>query len=267
MKIARLHHQPLVLTGDHTGQAITNFEDVLAAQQAGRDAWQLGVEQAFKDSELQAPITHPGQLFAIGMNFAAHSQELHFAIPKTPSIFTKFASAITGPVANVQMHGPRTDWETELVVLIGTGGRNIAVADAPAHIAGYMVGEDLSDRDVQMANDPAQFSLGKSFENFAPIGPWLTTPDEIADLKALTITTKVNDVVMQHAPLAQMIFDPAALIHYLSQIVALQPGDLLFMGTPVGTGVGHDPAIFLKPGDRLTGEVDGLGKLSLTFSE
>ena len=248
----------------HTGAPIANFTTVLAAQAAGEAAWQLGPAQAVAASDLQAPIPTPGQVFAIGMNYADHSKEIHLALPKTPSIFTKFPSAIANPTAAVQLHGPRTDWETELVVVIGVGGRNIQAADAAKHIAGYMVGEDLSDRDVQFANDPGQFSLGKSFANFAPVGPWLTTADEITDRDALMITTTVNGEVMQHAPLAQMIFTPEDLVAYLSSIVALRQGDLLFTGTPMGTGVGHEPAIYLHAGDTVQGQIDGLGALALT---
>ncbi|WP_461214159.1 fumarylacetoacetate hydrolase family protein [Lacticaseibacillus sp. GG6-2] len=265
MKIARIHNHPYLLTDAHTGQQITNFKTVLAAQIAGAANWQLGQAQPVAAADLQAPIPEPSQVFAIGMNYADHSKEIHLALPKTPSIFTKFPSAIADPTAAVKMHGPRTDWETELVVVIGIGGRDIQEADAAKHIAGYMVGEDLSDRDVQFANDPGQFSLGKSFANFAPVGPWLTTPDELGDRDALTITTTVNGQVMQHAPLSQMVFTPEALIAYLSSIVALQPGDLLFTGTPMGTGVGHDPAIYLHAGDKLEGKIDGLGSLDLSI--
>ncbi len=267
MKIANINAVPHLIQADHTAQAITNFTSVVAAANAGAKAWQLGPKQSYTDAQLQAPVPRPSQVFAIGMNFAAHSQEINLALPKTPSIFTKFPSAITGPSAHIHRHGPRTDWETELVAVIGVGGRDISEAEADAHIAGYMVGEDLSDRDVQFANDPAQFSLGKSFANFAPIGPWLTTPDEAGELGKLEITTTVDQQVMQHAPLSQMVFTPQALIAYLSTIVALQPGDLVFTGTPVGTGVGHQPPIFLQAGDRLIGEITGLGRLELTIDD
>lgn len=266
MKIGRLNDHPFVLDSDTTGHVITNFTSLTALLQEPPATWQAGPTQPFTTADLQAPIPQPGQVFAIGMNYADHSKEIHLDLPKTPSIFTKFPSSITGPTPTVQHHGTKTDWETELVVVIGTGGRNISEAAAPAHIAGYMVGEDLSDRAVQFANDPAQFSLGKSFENYAPIGPWLTTPADVGDLAQFEITTTVNGSVMQHAPLSQMVFDVPTLVAYLSTIVELRPGDLIFTGTPEGTGTGHDPQRFLQAGDHLTGTITGLGELAITIS-
>lgn len=149
--------------------------------------------------------------------------------------------------------------------MIGRGGREIPVADAMSHVAGVMVGEDLSDRDVQFENDNPQFSMGKSFENYAPVGPWLTTVDELANLDDEVITTTVNGQTMQQAPLRHLIFKVPDLVHYLSTVCDLQPGDLIFTGTPSGTGVGRDPQVFLKSGDQLTGHITHLGTLNITI--
>lgn len=263
MKLAMYQGQPFLMKNSEYGQPILDHPDIISAAQIEPSALVLGEIQSIDASLLEPPITFPRQIFAVGMNYRAHSAEIKLALPKVPSLFTKFASSLTGPNTTVKIHGDRTDWETELVVVIGHGGRQIPVEQATDHIAGYMVGEDISDRTVQFANDPAQFSLGKSFEHYAPIGPWLTTPDELGDPTQLTITTRVNDETMQHESVSAMIFSPAQLISYLSQIVDLQPGDLIFTGTPQGTGVGHDPQIFLRAGDELTGEIDQLGKLTM----
>ena len=147
--------------------------------------------------------------------------------------------------------------------MIGKGGREIAAADAMAHVAGVMVGEDLSDRAVQFENDNPQFSMGKSFENYAPVGPWLTTVDELTNLDDEVITTTVNGQTMQQAPLSQLIFKVPDLVHYLSTICELQPGDLIFTGTPSGTGVGRNPQVFLQAGDQLCGQITHLGALNI----
>jgi len=265
MKLAMLDQHPFLIDSPTTGRSITNQPSILAALKATQDHWQLGPTQSFTTTQLAAPIQNTNQIFAIGMNFLDHSKEIHLELPKVPSIFTKFSSALAAPQTTVTIPGAQTDWETELVVVIGKAGRDISIDQATDYIAGYMVGEDLSERTVQFANTPPQFSLGKSFANFAPIGPWLTTPDEIDALDQAVITTKVNGEIMQQAPLSQLIFTVPQLISYISGIVELQPGNLIFTGTPSGTGVGHEPQIFLKTGDQVTGEITGLGQLNLTM--
>lgn len=267
MKIARLHNLPFLIEDQTHGRLIENYQTVEAAAMQSQTELKLGSLQEFKSTELQAPIERPQQILAVGMNYLDHSKEIHLDPPMTPSTFTKFASSIADPVTEVKRHGPRTDWETELVLVIGKQGRDIKQEVAENYLAGLMVGEDLSDRDVQFANQPAQFSLGKSFERYSPIGPWLTTLDEVTDLGENVITTKVNEKIVQQAPLSQMIFDPAALISYFSTIVELRAGDLIFTGTPSGTGVGHDPEIFLRQGDLLTGEITNLGQLTMEIIE
>jgi len=263
MKIGMRQQRPFILTDEQHGQAVLNATTIMEALQQPTDELQLGPVEEFVLSELATPIAVPQQIFAVGMNYRDHSEEIHITLPKVPSIFTKFSSSLAPANVSVKAHGPKTDWETELVVVIGQGGRDISADEALAHVAGVMVGEDLSDRDVQFENDKPQFSMGKSFENYAPVGPWLTTLDELADLDDEVITTQVNGTTMQQAPLSQMVFDVPALVHYLSTICELQPGDLIFTGTPSGTGVGREPQVFLKSGDQLTGSITHLGTLTI----
>lgn len=269
MKIGMINNGPVVVTeGNGTLHAapITNAETVMAAWALGAERLTTGPQEEIQPVQLVCPLPDSRQVFAVGMNYAAHTKELGVAAPKAPSVFTKFPSSLTGPTVTVAHHGEKTDWETELVVVIGQGGRDIAESDALNHVAGYMVGQDLSDRAVQFINDPPQFSLAKSFAGYGPIGPWLTTPDEVPDLAQQTLTTTVNGATMQQSTLADLIFSPATLVSYLSHIVALEPGDLIFTGTPSGTGVGRQPQIFLHAGDQLTSRITGLGTLHITIA-
>lgn len=265
MRVGMLAGRPFVIDSATTGHQIMNFTAITKMLKTQPSTWQAAPEQAFTPAMLEAPIQQPRQIFALGMNYEDHAREINEPLPQVPSVFTKYASALTGPVSTVARVGEQMDWETELVAVIDTRGRDIAEAAAEDFLAGYLVGEDFSARDVQFANDPAQFSLSKSFANFAPIGPWLTTPDEIQDLGALTITTTVNGKEMQHSTLAQLHFTVPALIHYLSTIVELQPGDLIFTGTPAGTGTGRDPQVFLQSGDHVQATIAQLGDLQLTI--
>lgn len=265
MKIGMRQQRPFIITDEQHGQVVLNATTIMEVLQQSAGERQLGPVVPFTIAELQQPVPMPQQLFAVGMNYRDHSEEIHITLPKVPSIFTKFSSSLAPANVDVKAHGPKTDWETELVVVIGRGGRDISTAEALNHVAGVMVGEDLSDRDVQFENDKPQFSMGKSFENYAPVGPWLTTLDELADLDDEVITTQVNGQTMQQAPLSQMIFKVPELVHYLSTICELQPGDLIFTGTPSGTGVGREPQVFLKSGDQLTGSITHLGTLTINI--
>jgi 2-keto-4-pentenoate hydratase/2-oxohepta-3-ene-1,7-dioic acid hydratase in catechol pathway len=154
-----------------------------------------------------------------------------------------------------------TDWEAELVIVMGTRARNVRVEEALATVAGYCVGQDYSERGWQFKSSPPQFSLGKSFENFAPIGPWLTTSDEIANPNDLAITTTINGVVMQDSATSDMVFSVARLIAYLSSVCELRRGDLIFTGTPQGVGQARQPPVFIQPGDVVVTSIEGLGTI------
>src|SRR5665213_2849175 len=220
----------------------------------------IGVDTLAQDTRL-GPVVRPQQVFAIGLNYRQHAAESGLEVPKEPMVFTKFASSVCGPNEQLPIPGPSTDYEAELVVIIGATLRNVGVDEALAGVAGYCVGQDYSDREWQFRGSPPQFSLAKSFRNFAPIGPWLTTADEIADPNDLAISTTVNDVVMQDSTTSDMVFSVAHLISYLSSVCELRRGDLIFTGTPQGVGHARQPPVFLQPGDVVVTSIEGLGTI------
>lgn len=211
------------------------------------------------DVVLGPPVPRPAQVFGVGLNYRKHAEEGGMAIPEVPVVFTKFASSITGPTANIEIRSDHCDYEGELVVVIGAGGRDIPAAEAWERIAGLCAGQDVSDRAVQMAAAPPQFSLGKSFDTFGPIGPVVVSPDSFDDPTALQITTSINGEVRQDDTTADLIFDVATLVSYLSHITTLHPGDLIFTGTP--GGVGAPTGSFLRDGDVVTTTITGIGTM------
>lgn len=266
MKLAMYNDRAVVINQGNM-QIINGYKNVQELLPHLNERLFLSSQRNLPDAaNLKAPITNPKQIFAVGFNYKDHLNELKTQAPQVPNIFTKFVSSLTGPNPTVHIPSPQTDWETELVIVIGKGGRNIIATEALNHVAGYMIGQDLSDRQLQFANADPQFSLAKSYENFSPIGPWLTTPDEITDLGKLNIITKVNGVEKQHSQLENLIFDPSALVSYLSSITELYSGDLIFTGTPGGVGASRNPQEFLKPGDTLTSQIDQLGQLTINFN-
>ncbi len=235
-----------------------------------QDVAQSPAAAAFDPGDLGAPSPGARQVFGIGLNYADHAAEAGLPIPEHPLVFTKFASSVTGPVTEVELVGDTVDWEAELVVVIGRGGRRIDVADAPAHIAGYTVGQDLSERTVQWQGQPAQFSVGKSFAGFAPTGPVLVTLDEFDDPSRLQISCAITDVdgstlTVQNGSTDQLIFSIPELISRLSDVVELLPGDLIFTGTPPGIGAARKPPRFLVAGEVLTTEIESIGRLVQRF--
>ncbi|HEX4056924.1 MAG TPA: fumarylacetoacetate hydrolase family protein [Galbitalea sp.] len=221
-------------------------------------------------ARLEAPSPSPRQVIGIGLNYADHAAESGLSLPDAPVVFTKFPSSVAGPDVDVVLPGATTDWEAELVVVIGTGGRDIPIDGARSHVAGFTVGQDLSDRTVQWQGQPAQFSMGKSFENFAPIGPVIVTLDEFTDPDRLTITTTIlgadgTRTEVQHGSTDQLIFGVDELIARLSQTIELFPGDLIFTGTPPGVGAGRDPKRFLIAGETLVTEIEGIGRITQRF--
>lgn len=210
--------------------------------------------------QLQSPVPHPSQVFAIGLNYKAHGEEVAMATPQEPMIFTKFQSSIAGPGATVRLPGDTVDWEVEMVVVIGQGGRNISKANALQHVAGYCVGQDISERTLQLACKPPQFSIAKSYEAFAPMGPWLTTADEI-DISSLRLTCAVGNETLQDGNTKDMIFDVPTLISYISNICELRIGDIIFTGTPDGVGMGRKPPKYIEDGWVLQSSIEGLGTL------
>lgn len=219
----------------------------------------------FDEALLGPPSPRPRQVFGIGLNYVAHAAESGVPIPAFPPTFTKFPSCVTGPDATVELQSASVDWEVELVVVIADTAYRVAGDDAWAHVAGVCVGQDLSDREVQLRPPVPQFSLGKSFPGFGPIGPWLVTPDELEDSDDLELWCAINGEEVQRSRTSDLIFSVPQLIEQLSAITVLLPGDLIFTGTPSGVGQGRTPPRFLAPGDELVSTVEGIGTITTRF--
>lgn len=208
---------------------------------------------------LGPPVPRPQKSFGIGLNYLDHAAEGSMEVPANPLVFTKFPSCLVGPNADVELRTDFCDYEGELVVVIGQGGKDIDPAIAWDHVAGVMVGQDISDRMVQFAAKPPHFDLGKSFDTFGPTGPVLVSTDLIGDPAGLRIVTTVNGEERQNGTVGTMVFDVPTLIGYLSQITTLVTGDLIFTGTPAG--VGATQGKFLADGDVITTTIEGVGTL------
>lgn len=216
----------------------------------------------YDDAQLQAPVPRPAQVFAVGLNYREHAAESGFVSPTvSPPVFTKFPSCLTGPNADVVLPEGNVDWEVELVAVIGKAAWRISPDAALGHIAGLTVGQDISERVLQFAATPPQFSLAKSFPGFGPLGPVVVTLDEFEDPNDLALSCSINGEVVQAGRTSQMIFSLGELLAELSRSTVLQPGDLIFTGTPSGVGVGRTPPRFLAPGDELVSTIEGIGSL------
>lgn len=220
---------------------------------------QLG--QPFDEDTLQPPSPRPQQVFAVGLNYAPHAAEAGLARPEHPLVFTKFPSALAGPTSPVPLPSDTVDWEIELVAVIARRAYRVPVEDGWSYIAGLTIGQDFSDREVQARGPAPQYSLGKSFPNFAPTGPWLVTPDELADRDDISVECFIDDELVQRGRTSELIFSVPELIAYISAICPLLPGDVLFTGTPEGTGAGRTPPRFLRPGERVVSRIEGIGTM------
>jgi 2-keto-4-pentenoate hydratase/2-oxohepta-3-ene-1,7-dioic acid hydratase in catechol pathway len=213
------------------------------------------------EGRLGAPVPRPRQVFALALNYAGHAGESSFEIPEQPSVFTKYPTSLAGPCETVPLPSAVVDWEVELVAVIASRAHHVGEQDAWRHVAGLTVGQDLSERLVQLAGPAPQFSLGKSFPGFSPTGPVLVTPDEFADPDDLAIGCAVDGETMQDSRTSRMIFSIPRQIAWISAICPLLPGDLLFTGTPSGIGGARDPRRFLAPGQELHSWIQGIGDL------
>jgi 2-keto-4-pentenoate hydratase/2-oxohepta-3-ene-1,7-dioic acid hydratase in catechol pathway len=200
-------------------------------------------------------------VFAIGLNYRGHAAEAGLEVPKTPMVFTKFRTCLVGPRADVVLSSAWVDWEIELVVVMGRAGRRIPAERALEHVAGYCVGQDISDRRLQFADKPPQFSLGKSLDTFGPFGPAIVSLDAVRDPNDLHLTCDVSGERMQDARTSDMIFPVPELIAFLSARLPLEPGDLIFTGTPAGVGSTRSPRRYLREGDEIRSTIEGLGTL------
>jgi 2,4-diketo-3-deoxy-L-fuconate hydrolase len=222
---------------------------------------------AVDEDRLGSPSPRPGQVFAIGLNYSEHAAESGFEVPDAdPPVFTKFPACITGARGDVRLPpGGNTDWEVELVAVIGRRAFQVGRQQAWSHVAGLSVGQDLSERRSQMAGPSPQFSLAKSFPRFGPVGPWLVTLDEVANPDNLAIGATINGETVQQSRTNELIFDVPTIIEKLSAVVPLAPGDIVFTGTPAGVGMGRTPPRWLAAGDELVSYIEGIGELRHRF--
>jgi 2-keto-4-pentenoate hydratase/2-oxohepta-3-ene-1,7-dioic acid hydratase in catechol pathway len=214
---------------------------------------------------LGPPVHRPSKIVCVGLNYAQHAKESGMELPAEPVLFFKATSAICGPndPLVIPKGSEKTDWEVELAVVIGKRASYVSEADAMQHVAGYMLHNDYSERAFQLERS-GQWVKGKSCDTFAPIGPFLATPDEIADPHQLRLWLKLNGEIMQDSNTSDLVFGIPYLVHYISQYMTLLPGDIISTGTPFGVGLGLNPPRYLKPGDEVTLGIDGLGEATQT---
>ena len=216
---------------------------------------------AVVEQQLGAPVPRPRQVFAVGLNYADHVAESGVDVPERPAVFTKYVTSLTGPYATVELPSALVDWEVELVAVIGREAHQVAASDAWQYVAGLTLGQDLSERGIQLSGPAPQFSLGKSFPGFSPTGPVLVTPDEFDNPDDLALGCAIDGETMQDSRTSQMIFSVSQQIAWMSSICTLLPGDLIFTGTPAGVGGARNPRRFLAPGEELRSWIDGIGEL------
>jgi 2-keto-4-pentenoate hydratase/2-oxohepta-3-ene-1,7-dioic acid hydratase in catechol pathway len=210
---------------------------------------------------LLAPIPYPSKLICIGLNYRDHAAEGHNEIPKVPTIFSKFSNTVIGPGEAIVLpkNSTKPDYEAEFMFVIGKSGRHIAAEDWQRHVFGYTVFNDVSARDFQSVT--SQWMIGKTFDTFAPMGPWLVSADEIPDPHALDISLRIGGEVLQHSSTRELIFKIPDLVAYLSSVVTLEPGDVVATGTPAGVGFARKPPRYLRPGDEVVIAIEGIGEL------
>ena len=259
----------LVVDGGVVDLGAVGFKDAIAfmsapvsvqadvAGAAARSRTRIALEEV----RLLAPVPNPPRIFGIGVNYAEHAAESGSKTRDVPTVFIVLSSAVVGPGADVVLppNSSMVDYEAELAVVIGKAGHRIAASEWEEHVFGYTMMNDVSARDVQRAT--TQWSLGKSFPTFAPMGPWVVTKDEIADPHRLEISLTIGGERLQDSNTSQMIYRIPALIEYLSGIVALQVGDVISTGTPAGVGMGRTPQRWLKVGDEMVITIEGIGEL------
>jgi 2-keto-4-pentenoate hydratase/2-oxohepta-3-ene-1,7-dioic acid hydratase in catechol pathway len=243
-------------------QLLAAGPDVLAhVRRAGKRA--DAVRTPVAKARLAAPVPDPQKIICLGLNYRDHAAETNAPIPREPVVFSKFPTAIIGPGESIVLPSvsAEVDYEAELVIVIGKRGRHLNAEQALGHVAGYTIGHDVSARDWQLKKDGKQWTIGKTFDTFAPLGPELVTADEAGDPHNLGIRLRLNGQTMQDSNTKQMVFGVAATLVYLSKVFTLEPGDVIFTGTPPGVGMARKPPVWLKPGDVVEVEIDGLGVL------
>ena len=255
----------LVVDGGIVDLGAEGFQDAIAFMSAPAsvqaDVAKSKATLPMDGIKLMAPVPAPPRIFGIGVNYAEHSAESGTPMQKLPTVFIVLSSAVVGFGENVILPkaSAMPDYEAELAVVIGKAGYQIPASQAMEHVFGYTIMNDVSARDVQRAT--SQFSLGKSFPTFAPMGPWVVSKDEVADPHALDISLTIGGEMLQHSNTKRMIFGVPALIEYISGITPLQVGDVISTGTPAGVGMGRTPPRWLKPGEEIVIKIQGIGEL------
>lgn len=244
------------------------FENTIDFIAEGPEAWASHAEAATLPGsgvafdQILAPISNPPKLICIGLNYRDHAIESKMELPKTPVVFTKFSNSIVGPGVTVVLPkmSSQPDYEAELAIVIGLGGRNIPAENWQQHVFGYTIINDVSARDIQLAT--SQWSIGKSFDTFCPMGPAIVTLDELGDPHKLAIKLEINGEYLQDSNTDELVFKTGELIAYLSSVMTLTPGDIISTGTPAGVGLGRTPKRWLQPGETMTVEIENIGKLT-----
>jgi len=264
--------EPAVLNEARTVSLIeAGFPDLLSIIAGGADAldrvhrW-LAANPAdkpfdFDTTRVLAPIPHPPKIICIGLNYRDHAVEAKMSLPEVPTVFAKYGNAVTGHRHPIVLPGNsvKPDYEAELAVVIGRGGRHIPASSWRDHVFGYTILNDVSARDFQMAT--SQWTMGKTFDTFCPFGPTIVTADEIEDPHTLAISLSINGELLQNSNTSNLVFRIPRLIEFLSSAMTLSPGDIISTGTPAGVGFAHKPPRWLRPGDEVTIEIQGLGRL------
>jgi len=276
MKLLRIGavgaEKPAVLAGENSyidlSDVVADFDEAFFADDGIARVRPI-VAERLKDGQVRdlsgqrfgAPIARPHQIVCVGLNYSDHAAETGQAVPSEPILFTKSPNTLVGPHDDIRIPRGATkpDWEVELGIVIGRRTSYLdTVEDARDHIAGWTLVNDVSERSFQLERG-GQWLKGKSAETFNPAGPWLVTQDEIGDVSSLGMWLDVNGIRRQTGSTSTMIFDPYVIVHYISQFMVLEPGDLIDTGTPPGVGMGFRPEIWLKPGDVMRLGIDGLG--------
>jgi 2-keto-4-pentenoate hydratase/2-oxohepta-3-ene-1,7-dioic acid hydratase in catechol pathway len=257
--------------GEIIGLKGAGFDDLLSVIAGGNDAMDRVKRWLYRPphsevlnaakARLRAPIPSPPKIICIGLNYRDHAAEAKLPVPDVPTVFAKYANTVTGHMHPIVLpkNSAKPDYEAEFAVIIGKGGRHIPEARWREHVFGYTIVNDVSARDFQLQT--SQWTMGKTFDTFAPMGPAIVTADEIEDPHKLAISLTLNGELMQNSNTSELIFGVPQLIAFLSSVMTLQPGDIISTGTPAGVGFARKPPRWLKPGDEVAIEVQGIGRL------
>jgi 2-keto-4-pentenoate hydratase/2-oxohepta-3-ene-1,7-dioic acid hydratase in catechol pathway len=260
--------KPAILDGNGAIRDLSAMVEDLAGAALGREslnrikALDLAALPMVQGApRLGPPVGLVPKFLGIGLNYRDHAEETGMPIPEVPIVFAKASSCVSGPYDPVLAPKgfERMDYEVELAVVIGTRAKNVKEAGALDYVAGYCIGNDISERSLQKGG-PGEWIKAKSYDTFGPLGPWLVTTDEVPDPQSLALTLDLNGTRMQTGSSSTMIFSVAALVSYISQYMTLMPGDVITTGTPPGVGMARKPRVFLKPGDEIRATISGLGE-------